>query len=170
MLLRLCSGRFYIFTEQMWFKPQVSHWEVMTHISIYCSYCFCSAGFALWYKRIFFDLFRSVKLFYYSWIIAWVSGLPKGLGERRFLMGEGVGERRESFSPSALSLFPFHLSSFPPEMPDTQARFPCNFVWPTHGVVHTFNRHLWVLFTIFILCVSIKFWHKVIVLFFKFWS
>ena len=24
---RLCSGRFYIFYEQMWFKPPVSHWE-----------------------------------------------------------------------------------------------------------------------------------------------
>ena len=32
-------------------------------------------------------------------------------------MGEGGG----GFSPSALSLFRFHLSSFPPETPDTQA-------------------------------------------------
>ena len=37
--------------------------------------------------------------------IAWVSGLPKGLGERRFEMGEGGGE--------ALSFFRFHLSPFP---------------------------------------------------------
>ena len=29
---------------------------------------FWSAGFALWCKRIFFDLFWSVKLFYYGWI------------------------------------------------------------------------------------------------------
>ena len=34
--------------------------------------------------------------------LAWVSGLPKGLGERRFLIR-------------------FHLSPFPPETPDTQA-------------------------------------------------
>ena len=27
LLGRLCSGRFYIFYEQMWFKPPVSHWE-----------------------------------------------------------------------------------------------------------------------------------------------
>ena len=33
-------------------------------------------------------------------------------------MGEGGGGR---FSPSALSLFGFHLSTFPPETPDTQA-------------------------------------------------
>ena len=39
-------------------------------------------------------------------------------------MGEGVGERREGFSPSALSLFRFHLSFFPPETPDTQAKTP----------------------------------------------
>ena len=39
-------------------------------------------------------------------------------------MGEGGGGRRErkGFSPSALSLFRFHLSPFPPETPDTQAR------------------------------------------------
>ena len=38
-------------------------------------------------------------------------------------MGEGGGGRRErkGFSPSALSLFRFHLSPFPPETPDTQA-------------------------------------------------
>ena len=38
------------------------------------------------------------------WTLAWVSGLPKGLGERRFSL-------------------PFSLSSFPfsPETPDTQA-------------------------------------------------
>ena len=37
-------------------------------------------------------------------------------------MGRGEGEKRkEGFSPSALSLFRFHLSSFPPETPDTQA-------------------------------------------------
>ena len=38
------------------------------------------------------------------------------------MMGRGEGEKRkEGFSPSALSLFRFHLSSFPPETPDTQA-------------------------------------------------
>ena len=38
-------------------------------------------------------------------------------------MGEGGGgEEKGSFSPSALSLFRFHLSLFPPETPDTQAK------------------------------------------------
>ena len=37
-------------------------------------------------------------------------------------MGEGEGgEEKGSFSPSALSLFRFHLSPFPPETHDTQA-------------------------------------------------
>ena len=35
-------------------------------------------------------------------------------------MGEGEGGRRES--SSVLSLFRFHLSTFPPETPDTQAK------------------------------------------------
>ena len=39
-------------------------------------------------------------------ILAWVSGLPKWLGERRFEMGEG--EKRKF-----LSFFRFHLSPFP---------------------------------------------------------
>ena len=54
-----------------------------------------------------------------------VSGLPKGLGEE-ILDGEGGrGKKRKEgrFSPSALSLFRFHLSFFPPEKPDTQANF-----------------------------------------------
>ena len=38
------------------------HTERAWHISIYCGYCFWSAGFALWCKGIFFDLFGSVKL------------------------------------------------------------------------------------------------------------
>ena len=55
--------------------------------------------------------------------VARVSGLPEGLGERGdFRWGTGEGEKRkEGFSPSALSLFRFHLSPFPPETPDTQA-------------------------------------------------
>ena len=38
-------------------------------------------------------------------------------------MGEGGGgeEKGRRFSPSALSLFRFYLSPFPPETPDTQA-------------------------------------------------
>ena len=38
-------------------------------------------------------------------------------------MGEAGGgeEKGRRFSPSALSLFRFHLSPFPPETPDTQA-------------------------------------------------
>ena len=48
-------------------------------------------------------------------------------------MGEGGGgEEKGSFSPSALSLFRFHLSPFPPETPNTQLPFiylrKCNFV------------------------------------------
>ena len=44
------------------------HTERSWHTSIYSGYCFWSAGFALWCKRIFFDLFWNVKLFYYGWI------------------------------------------------------------------------------------------------------
>ena len=36
-------------------------------------------------------------------------------------MREGGGGRRERKLSSALSLFRFHLSPFPPETPDTQA-------------------------------------------------
>ena len=36
-------------------------------------------------------------------------------------VGGGEEKEKESFSPSALSLFRFHLSPFPPEMPDSQA-------------------------------------------------
>jgi len=37
-------------------------------------------------------------------------------------LGKGEGEKRkEGFSPSAVSLFRFHLSPFPQETPDTQA-------------------------------------------------
>ena len=40
---------------------------------------FWSAGFALWCKRIFFDLFWSVKLFYYGWIrVPIFSKVPSG--------------------------------------------------------------------------------------------
>ena len=36
--------------------------------------------------------------------------------------GEGGEKRKEGrFSPSALSVFRFHLSPFPPETPDTRA-------------------------------------------------
>ena len=55
------------------------HTERSWHISIYCGYCFWSAGFALWCKRIFFDLFWSVKLFYYGWIrVPIFSKVPSG--------------------------------------------------------------------------------------------
>ena len=54
--------------------------------------------------------------------LAWVSGLPKGLGERRFRWGRGEGEKKgRRLSPSALSHFHFHLSPFLPETSDTQA-------------------------------------------------
>ena len=39
------------------------HTERSWHTSIYCGFCFWSAGFALWWKSIFFDLFWGVKLF-----------------------------------------------------------------------------------------------------------
>ena len=40
---------------------------------------FCSAGFPLWCKRIFFDLFWGVKLFYYGWIrVPIFSKVPSG--------------------------------------------------------------------------------------------
>ena len=39
--------------------------------------------------------------------------------------GEGEEKGSQGFSPSALSLFRFHLSSFLPETPDTQA-----IIWP----------------------------------------
>ena len=58
LLSRLCFGRFYIFTG-----PLFSHSEVIAHISIYCGFCSWSAGFALWCKSIFLDLFWSVELF-----------------------------------------------------------------------------------------------------------
>ena len=57
--------------------------------------------------------------------VAWVTGLPKGIGEGRFLMEEGGGGRRASVSGvSLLQLSPFSLPSFPlsPETPDTQAK------------------------------------------------
>ena len=38
------------------------------------------------------------------------------------MVERGGGEEKESFSPSALSLFRFHLSPFPPETPDSQVR------------------------------------------------
>ena len=58
------------------------------------------------------DLYFDIKLLDVD--LAWVSCLPKGLGER-----------------SALPLFRFHLSPFPPETPDTQADID-----PIHGTCH----------------------------------
>ena len=46
-------------------------------------------------------------------------------------MGEWGEEK--GFSPSALSLFHFHLSPFPPETPDTQA-----ITTPTSWLTHSF--------------------------------
>ena len=51
-----------VLTEQMWFLPLISYWEVMTRI--FCGYCcFWSAWFALWCKSISFDLFWIAMLF-----------------------------------------------------------------------------------------------------------
>ena len=55
LLGRLCSGRFYIFTEQMWFLAACFTAERSWH-----TYRFTGpAGFVLWYKRIFFVLVKS---------------------------------------------------------------------------------------------------------------
>ena len=51
---RLCSGGVYVLTEQMWFLPLVSCWEIVTRILIFCCYFFWSAWFALWCKSIVF--------------------------------------------------------------------------------------------------------------------
>ena len=50
-----------------------------------------------------------------DFLLAWVSGLPKGLGERRRDVRRGRGSLPFRLSPSP----------FPPETPDTQA----NFLW-----------------------------------------
>ena len=60
---RLYSGRIYTLTGQIWFFLLVSHWEDVTCILIFCSYCFLLAWFALWCKSIFFDLFWNLNLF-----------------------------------------------------------------------------------------------------------
>ena len=44
-------------TEQMWFLPLLSYWEVVTRILIYCSYRFWLAWFSLWCKNILVELF-----------------------------------------------------------------------------------------------------------------
>ena len=51
-------------------------------------------------------------------------------------MGEWGEEK--GFSPSALSLFRFHLSPFPPETPDTQA-----ITTPTSWLTHSFLSLCW---------------------------
>ena len=43
-----------VLTEQMWFLPLISHWEVVTRILIFCGYCLWLAWFALWFKSISF--------------------------------------------------------------------------------------------------------------------
>ena len=56
-----CSNIFFLFlwrvdyaleenvlTDQMWFLPLISDWEVVTRILIFCGHCFWSAWFALW--------------------------------------------------------------------------------------------------------------------------
>ena len=42
-----------VLTDQMWFLPLISIWEVITHILIFPSHCFWSAWFALWGESIF---------------------------------------------------------------------------------------------------------------------
>ena len=63
LLGRLCSGRFCILLSKCGFS-RMFHTERSWHIyRLTVVIVFWSAGFALWCKRIFFDLFWSVKLF-----------------------------------------------------------------------------------------------------------
>ena len=50
-------------TEQIWFLPLISYQEVVTHMLIFCGYCFWLAWFAFWCKNILFELFWNVKHF-----------------------------------------------------------------------------------------------------------
>ena len=76
----------------MWFLPLISYWEVTTFI--FCDYCcFWSAWFALWCKRISFDLFWN----------AVSSSLPLNKGFRLFNFLESaswirINSKRFSFS------------------------------------------------------------------------
>ena len=63
LLGRLCSARFCILLSKCGFS-RMFHTERSWHIyRLTVVIVFWSAGFALWCKRIFFDLFWSVKLF-----------------------------------------------------------------------------------------------------------
>ena len=70
-------------------------------LGVECKVCLSHAGGLRWQNLFLVIVYN---------LLAWVSGLPEGVGERRFLDGGGG---RGSFSPSALSLFRFHLSPFP---------------------------------------------------------
>ena len=39
------------------FQIPTSNFQLLAHIPIYCGFCFGSAGFALWFKSIFFKAF-----------------------------------------------------------------------------------------------------------------
>ena len=60
---RLCSGGFYVLTNQMWFCICFTLRGHDTLIDLLWFLNFWSARFTLWCKSIFFDLFRSVNLF-----------------------------------------------------------------------------------------------------------
>ena len=68
MIFLSLAGRLHLWRKTFWLRINVifaanSYWEVMTLILIFCGHCFRSAWFALWCKRISFDLFWNAKLF-----------------------------------------------------------------------------------------------------------
>ena len=72
---------------------------------------FSSIGFILFFFYLlnFYPVTRFLvtPLLVTRYCVAWVSGLPKGIGETRFLVGEGGGGRRESSLPQVFaSIFP----------------------------------------------------------------
>ena len=86
LLGRLCSGRFCILLSKCGFS-RMFHSERSWHIyRLTVVIDFWSAGFALWCKRIFSDLFWSVKLFNYGWIkVPIFSKVPTGSDLSDFL-------------------------------------------------------------------------------------
>ena len=66
LLGRLCSGRFYIFTEQMWFSLLVSCWEVSAHIDLLWFLFVVGRICPLMQKHFLWSLLKR-KAFYCGW-------------------------------------------------------------------------------------------------------
>ena len=66
LLGRLCSGRFYIFTEQMWFSLLVSRWEVSAHIDLLWFLFVVGRIFPLMQEHFLWSLLKR-KAFYCGW-------------------------------------------------------------------------------------------------------